>query len=33
MKSRGSGYRFLQVPGWLLLGYLIYAQAIPAFDY
>ena len=23
----------LHVPGWLLLAYLIYAQAIPAFDY
>lgn len=23
----------LQVPGWLLLIYLVYAQAIPAFDY
>jgi hypothetical protein len=24
---------FLQMPGWLLLVYLLYAQAIPAFDY
>ena len=24
---------WLQVPGWLLLTYLVYAQAIPAFDY
>lgn len=24
---------WLQVPGWLLLAYLVYAQAIPAFDY
>ena len=23
----------LQIPGWLLLAYLIYAQAIPAFSY
>ncbi len=23
----------LQIPGWLLLLYLVYAQAIPAFDY
>ena len=23
----------IQVPGWLLLLYLIYAQAIPAFNY
>ena len=25
--------RWLEIPGWLLLIYLIYAQAIPAFDY
>ncbi len=24
---------WLQAPGWLLLTYLVYAQAIPAFDY
>ena len=24
---------WLQIPGWLLLVYLVYAQAIPAFDY
>jgi len=24
---------WLQIPGWLLLAYLVYAQAIPAFDY
>lgn len=24
---------FLQIPGWILLLYLIYAQAVPAFDY
>jgi hypothetical protein len=24
---------WLQIPGWLLLIYLVYAQAIPAFDY
>ena len=23
----------LQIPGWILLVYLVYAQAIPAFDY
>jgi hypothetical protein len=23
----------LQIPGWLLFAYLVYAQAIPAFDY
>ncbi len=27
------GYWALQGPGWLLLLYLVYAQAIPAFDY
>ena len=31
--KRGIGFWLLQVPGWLLLFYLIYAQAIPAFDY
>ena len=25
--------RWLQIPGWLLLAYLVYAQAIPAFNY
>ena len=24
---------WLQIPGWILLLYLVYAQAIPAFDY
>jgi hypothetical protein len=24
---------WLQIPGWFLLAYLVYAQAIPAFDY
>lgn len=24
---------YLQIPGWFLLAYLVYAQAIPAFDY
>lgn len=24
---------FLQLPGWALFAYLVYAQAIPAFDY
>jgi len=33
MTNRGIGFWVLQVPGWLLLLYLIYAQAIPAFDY
>lgn len=27
------GRWWLQIPGWLLLAYLVYAQAIPAFDY
>jgi len=31
--DRGAGYWWLQIPGWLLLAYLFYAQAIPAFDY
>ena len=31
--SRGIERWWLQVPGWLLLIYLVYAQAIPAFDY
>ena len=33
MKNRALDYWFLQTPGWLLLAYLVYAQAIPAFDY
>lgn len=31
--SRGIERWWLQIPGWLLLIYLVYAQAIPAFDY
>jgi len=31
--SRGIERWWLQIPGWLLLSYLVYAQAIPAFDY
>ena len=31
--ARGIESWWLQVPGWLLLAYLVYAQAIPAFDY
>lgn len=31
--KRDIGFWLLQVPGWLLLLYLIYAQAIPAFSY
>ena len=31
--DRGAEYWWLQIPGWLLLVYLVYAQAIPAFDY
>ena len=31
--KRSIGFWVLQGPGWLLLVYLIYAQAIPAFDY
>jgi len=33
MKHRGIGFWALQGPGWLLLLYLVYAQALPAFDY
>ena len=31
--ARRRAYRWLQIPGWVLLAYLVYAQAIPAFDY
>jgi hypothetical protein len=31
--DRGPMQWWLQIPGWLLLTYLVYAQAIPAFDY
>jgi len=31
--KRNIGFWSIQGPGWLLLIYLIYAQAIPAFDY
>jgi hypothetical protein len=30
---RGKGFWSIQLPGWLLLIYLIYAQAISAFSY
>lgn len=33
MVKRDISFWLLQGPGWLLLFYLIYAQAIPAFDY
>ena len=33
MKNRNIGFWVIQVPGWLLLLYLVYAQAIPAFNY
>lgn len=33
MAARGMGFRLVQIPGWILLTYLVYAQAIPAFDY
>lgn len=33
MTNRGVGFWAIQGPGWLLALYLIYAQAIPAFDY
>ncbi len=31
--KRGPAFLLIQAPGWLLLAYLVYAQAIPAFDY
>ena len=31
--KRDSSFWFIQIPGWVLLVYLVYAQAIPAFDY
>jgi len=33
VRKRGFDFWALQVPGWLLLFYLIYAQGITAFDY
>ncbi len=33
MKKRNIGFWVLHGPGWLLLLYLVYAQAIPAFNY
>jgi len=33
MKNRRGGSWTVQGPGWLLLIYLVYAQAIPAIDY
>jgi len=33
MHKRDFGFWSVQTPGWLLLAYLVYAQAIPAFDY
>jgi hypothetical protein len=33
MEKRDVRFWLLQAPGWLLLAYLIYAQALPAFDY
>ncbi|MGI9261769.1 MAG: hypothetical protein ACR2QR_07025 [Woeseiaceae bacterium] len=32
-RERNSPQYLIQIPGWLLLIYLVYAQAIPAFDY
>lgn len=31
--KRQTSFWWVQLPGWFLLIYLIYAQAIPAFDY
>ena len=33
MMKRDVNFWLIQLPGWLLLFYLVYAQAIPAFDY
>ena len=33
MTNRPVGFWVIQGPGWALLLYLIYAQAVPAFDY
>ena len=33
MANKSASFWWLQIPGWLLLAYLIIAQAIPAFDY
>ena len=33
MTARKLDLWLLQLPGWLLVAYLVYAQAIPAFDY
>ena len=32
-QQRGSGFWAIQIPGWLLMVYLIYAQGIPALNY
>lgn len=31
--NKSGEFWLLQGPGWLLMAYLVYAQAIPAFDY
>ena len=33
MKYRGAGFWSIQVPGWLLLAYLVYAQGLTALSY
>ena len=33
MSNKPVVFWFIQGPGWLLFAYLVYAQAIPAFDY
>ena len=33
MVLKDKGFWILQLTGWLLFAYLVYAQAIPAFDY
>lgn len=33
MTRRGAAFWLVQLPGWMLFLYLVYAQAIPAFSY
>jgi len=33
MPERNLNFSLIQWPGWLMVVYLVYAQAIPAFDY
>ena len=33
LRNRGANFWAIQLPGWLLLIYLVYAQGITAFGY